>query len=196
MVLPMIGTWVGTVLAFYFGKQQLEAATRSVTAIARELTPEEKLGSIKAIDKMIPRGLMFASTEEPAKLKLLDEITRLEGTRKGSRLPVLTKDDRPLNVIHRSTIEQFIVKAMGSGKSSDQVKDLTLQDLLQDVDLGPAVQKSVAVVPETATLADAKRAMAAMSSWCQDVIVTRTGTAAEPVIGWITNVILEANSKL
>jgi hypothetical protein len=30
MLLPVVGTWVGTVLAFYFGKEQLEAANRTV----------------------------------------------------------------------------------------------------------------------------------------------------------------------
>jgi len=91
MVLPMIGTWVGTVLAFYFGTKQLETATRSVTAIARELTPEEKLRSIKAVDKMIPRGVMYVSTDEPAKLKLLEALAGLEKANKGLRLPILTK---------------------------------------------------------------------------------------------------------
>src|SRR5271169_5649077 len=44
-VLPVIGTWVGTVLAFYFSKQNLEAATRSVTAMANQLSPDDKLRS-------------------------------------------------------------------------------------------------------------------------------------------------------
>src|SRR6516162_2693960 len=74
MVLPMIGTWVGTMLAFYFGREQLEAATRSVTAIARELTPEEKLGSIKVTEKMIPLTNAFVTTADPATVKLLDAI--------------------------------------------------------------------------------------------------------------------------
>jgi hypothetical protein len=77
MILPMIGTWVGTVLAFYFGKEQLEAATRSVTAIARELTPEEKLRSIKVTDKMIPRAAAHVAKEDPDKLKLLDAVAEL-----------------------------------------------------------------------------------------------------------------------
>ena len=36
-ILPLFGAWVGTILAFYFGKENFEAATRSVTAIARSV---------------------------------------------------------------------------------------------------------------------------------------------------------------
>src|SRR5208283_5460366 len=84
MILPMVGTWVGTVLAFYFGKEQLEAATRSVTAIARELTPDEKLKSIRVTEKMIPRSDAFVVTQDPAQLKLLDAVADLEKVKKGN----------------------------------------------------------------------------------------------------------------
>src|SRR5436309_10720062 len=33
-VLPLLGTWVGTVLAFYFARENLEAATESTLALA------------------------------------------------------------------------------------------------------------------------------------------------------------------
>src|SRR6201996_9802097 len=77
VILPMVGTWVGTVLAFYFGKEQLEAATRSVTSIARELTPDEKLRSIRVTEKMIPRSAAYAVSEDPAKLKLVEAVANL-----------------------------------------------------------------------------------------------------------------------
>lgn len=196
MVLPMIGTWVGTVLAFYFGKEQLEAATRSVTSIARELTPDEKLRSIKVIEKMIPRALMFVCSGEPSALKLLDSIAALEQANKGSRIPVLTKEDFPLLVVHRSTIDQFIVKATTDGKTADELKALTLDDLLHDQRSKELLDRSFAVVPETSVLADVKRAMASLSSQCQDAFVTRSGSRNEPVTGWVTNVIIEANSQV
>ena len=42
VLLPVIGTWIGTVLAFYFGQVNFEAASRSA-AIVRQLSPREKL---------------------------------------------------------------------------------------------------------------------------------------------------------
>ncbi len=196
MVLPMIGTWVGTVLAFYFGKEQLEAATRSVTAIARELTPEEKLRSIKVTDKMIPRAAAHVAKDDPDKLKLVDAVAGLEKEKKGNRLPVMTSDDKPRYVIHRSAIDRFIAKTAASGsKSAADLQALTLKDLLGDPELESQLKNTFATVRETATLADAKRAMESIP-WCQDVLVTRTGASDEPVIGWITNAIIEANSKV
>jgi hypothetical protein len=44
-VLPLVGTWVGTIIAFYFTKENFEAATRSVTDMARQLTSTEKWSS-------------------------------------------------------------------------------------------------------------------------------------------------------
>src|ERR1700730_8315375 len=47
-VLPLLGTWVGTILAYYFSKENFEAATQSVTALAKQLTPQQKLQSTPA----------------------------------------------------------------------------------------------------------------------------------------------------
>jgi hypothetical protein len=195
MVLPMIGTWVGTVLAFYFGREQLEAATRSVTAIARELTPEEKLGSIKVTEKMIPLTNAFVTTADPATVKLLDAIRGLETSGKGDRLPVLTSDKKPRHVIHRSTIDRFIAKRATKGASKEELASLTLADLLADDEFRDMLQTTVAVVREGATLADAKRAMEALK-WCQDVMITPAGSSTEPASGWITNGIIRDNSKV
>jgi hypothetical protein len=195
MILPMIGTWVGTVLAFYFGKEQLEAATRSVTAIARELTPEEKLRSIRVPEKMIPRSAAYVVKDDPDKLKLLDALDQLSQAKKGDRLPVLTSDDKPRYVFHRSTIDRFIAKSAAAGKNVEELKSLTLEDLVNDADSKLPVRTTYAIVPENATLADAKRAMESLPS-CQDVFITRNGSRDEPILGWLTNVIIEANSRV
>jgi hypothetical protein len=52
---------------------------------------------------------------------------------------------------------------------------------------GDIFTRSVGFVPEDATLAVAKWAMAAKPG-CEDVMVTRTGKADEPVLGWITDI--------
>jgi hypothetical protein len=195
MILPMIGTWVGTVLAFYFGKEQLEAATRSVTAIARELTPEEKLRSIKVTEKMIPRSAAYVVKDEPGKLNLLDALDSLDKAKRGNRLPILTSDEKPRYVIHRSTIDRFIAKAAAAGKNVEELKRLTLDDLLKDPDFETPLRNTFAMVPESATLADAKHFMESFPS-CQDVFITRNGTSNEPVSGWLTNVMIEANSRV
>jgi len=194
LLLPVIGTWVGTVLAFYFGREQLEAANRTVDRLARQLTAEEKLGSIKVTEKMIPRSDAFVATEDPAQLKLLEAVTALEKQNK-NRLPVLTPDGKPRLVVHRSTIDRFIASRASKGASVDDLKTLTMTDLLQDPDFGKDLKNTFAVIPKTGTMADAKRAMEALQ-WCQDVFVTDSGTSAETVLGWVTNGIVEKNSRV
>ncbi|MBV7336890.1 hypothetical protein KFU94_53410 [Chloroflexi bacterium TSY] len=45
-VLPLFGTWVGTVLAYYFSRENFDAATASTQRLVRQLSPEERLRSI------------------------------------------------------------------------------------------------------------------------------------------------------
>src|SRR5204862_7355341 len=42
-ILPVVAGWVGTVLAFYYGKENFEAGTKSVTTAAQALTSKDKL---------------------------------------------------------------------------------------------------------------------------------------------------------
>jgi hypothetical protein len=195
MVLPMIGTWVGTVLAFYFGREQLEAATRSVTAIANQLTPDQKLQSLRVTDKMIPRADMHVVLEDAANLKLVKALQDLQSSGKGSRLPILTPDGKPALVVHRSTIDGLIANRAMKGATQDQLNALTLADLVTDPQFQRLVQNTVAIIPDTATLSQAKQAMDAVPH-CQDAFVTHDGSTNNPVLGWVTNVVVEANSKV
>ena len=144
---------------------------------------------------MIPLAAAHVTREQPDKLKLVDALAAMDKSKKGDRLPVLTADDQPLYVIHRSTVDTFIAQSALGEESADDLKKLTLADLLADPFLGRQLESSFAVVPGTATQADAKRAMESIR-WCQDVLVTGTGLRTEPVLGWVTNVIIEYNSRV
>ena len=128
-------------------------------------------------------------------MKLLDVLKGLEAAGTGDRLPVLTSDQKPRHVIHRSTIDRFIAKSATAGATKDELENLTLEDLLADPDLKDMLATTVAVVPEAATLADAKRAMEALK-WCQDVMITPAGSSTEPASGWVTNVIIASSSQV
>jgi hypothetical protein len=53
--------------------------------------------------------------------------------------------------------------------------------------------ETVAVVSADATLGDARARMNVVPR-CHDVIVTQTGSATDPVVGWLTNTDLAAVS--
>ena len=59
ILLPVLGTWVGTVIAYYFSKENFESANRSVKEMVKQLTPMEKLKSIAAKDKIFHKCNIF-----------------------------------------------------------------------------------------------------------------------------------------
>src|SRR2546421_6023138 len=55
-ILPVVAGWVGTVLAFYYGKENFEAGTRSVATAANVLTSKDKLASTSVSTLGMPRA--------------------------------------------------------------------------------------------------------------------------------------------
>ena len=51
--LPVVGTWMGTILTFYFTKENFESASRSMQETIKKLTSEDKLKATKATEVMI-----------------------------------------------------------------------------------------------------------------------------------------------
>jgi hypothetical protein len=194
-VLPVIGTWVGTVLAFYFGNENFAVASRASASLVSQLSPAQRLQSKSVSDPnvMIPLASMFYETGPAANVNLSKARNDLKAAGKGDRIPVLDANKWPLLVVHLSTIDKYMTDQ--ALKGTQNLSALTLQDMLNDPQIAKALAASFATVKQTATLADAKAAMDAFDT-CQDVFVTATGSSKEPVIGWITNTIIEDNSKV
>ncbi len=45
VVLPVFSSWVGTILAFYFGRESFESANQQVRELVEKLDPEERAQS-------------------------------------------------------------------------------------------------------------------------------------------------------
>ncbi len=56
VILPVLGAWVGTILAFYFTKENFEAANRSVREMVGQVSVRKDLRGISAKAVMVPRG--------------------------------------------------------------------------------------------------------------------------------------------
>ena len=204
-VLPLFGSWVGTILAFYFTKENFEAASRSVQEMAKTITPQERLQSTPAKDKMIRRKDMHVETladddNASSTLKMKDVLANLDAKKVGSRIPFLRSTDQPVFVLHRSAIDRFLAgAALQEGGTPIDPKTVSLKEFLGNADLKKKIDSSFVTIGENATLADAKKAMEdaqAKGAYCQDVFVTATGAPNERVLGWITNVTIEENSKV
>lgn len=110
LLLPVISTWIGTLLAFYFGRENFEAASKSYDQLINKLTPEildDVLVKQIMIDKFTMVSLdMTNQMITTFDLKKLYEF--LEGINK-SRLPILDKNNI-VYIIHRSTISDELLK--------------------------------------------------------------------------------------
>jgi hypothetical protein len=150
--------------------------------------------AVPVSSRMIPIDAVFYKRMgeiDAQAVRLKDLLAELTKTRR-NRVPILTSAGAPLYIVHRSMIEQFIVKSLMQGEGSKSPDALTLADLLSDPDLKSTFEKTYVVVSRQCALARAKAAMVAKEG-CSDVFVTNTGTLEEPVVGLLTNVEITRN---
>jgi hypothetical protein len=191
-VLPLIGSWVGTILAYFFSSESLRTATQSVQTL---LTSQERLRSIPVRDKMIRRADMKAVETRPLGQILLVEVKQRLENAGVNRLIVLDANDYPKLVVHMSSLDRYLATMSMAQSPPVDLGGLTLQDMLDNPTMQPLLSSTFETVREEATLAEAKAQMD-QTPHCQDIFVTRTGSRSEPVLGWITNIILEENSRV
>ena len=199
-VLPVFGTWVGTLLAYYFGKDNYESGAQHSADLARDLTGMAKLSSIPATKVMIP----FDKIEIPQELREKPEseygnmtLLSVNQAMTRERLPLFLPVTHAVRaVIHKSLINDFLVRRPRATSPPISVGSITLKDLLSDSEAKMSAESFV-TLPNTASLADVKQSMVSKSlqaqKSCEDAFITAPGSAT--VQGWITNDIVEQNSR-
>ena len=191
-LLPLFGTWVGTVLAYYFSRQNFESASNSVERLVH-MTTEQRLGKLN-VEKEMMRPSQIKMLVMPADKTDADiSITQMRDmllAEKISRIPIADAAGVVKYIVHSSGLYKFIAESALAGKD---IKTLTLADLVADANLKNWVV-NIAYVSDRATVAEAKSVMEAQLG-CQDLIVTKTGAKNEPLVGWMTNVDIGRLSK-
>jgi hypothetical protein len=180
ILLPVVGTWVGSVLAYYFGKENFEAGARQAMQAAGQKLSERAMKFAIPVNQI--KALSYADAAAAGQATLASIDAHLTAN-KFFRTPILTNNKEPLYVIHRQPLDSFLVQVSRGGGN---ITTATLDALIKDLTFGAQVQGSAVTVPESATLADAKTAMEARKD-CQDVFITSTGKANSPILGWLTN---------
>jgi len=178
-VLPLVGTWVGTVLAFYYARDNLQAATESTLALRAGATARTPVDQVmipfSRIDSTrVPAGV------EAASLPLAELDARMSAASR-QRWPVFTAGDTVAYVVHRSTLDAFV-------RSVGVVGTATLGDLAVHAELGPLIT-ALGFVGVRADVDDARVAMRSVPN-CNDVFVTSDGSRTGVVTGWLTNTML------
>jgi len=194
VLLPVIGAWVGTVLAFYFGQVNFEAASKSAANLVRQLSPREKLQAEAAGKAMMKINEVTAFKIPPDKTEaditlrtLIDEGFEKDKSLPRHRLPVLDAEGRGKYVLHRSTIDAFVAPKKRPPDVDEST--LSLKDLLDDPKLKDYIVNSFLPLASDGTLADAKDLLD-KNPQCLDILVTQDGTKNGIVAGWITNVMV------
>lgn len=197
-LLPVLGAWVGTVLAHYYGRETLEAATR----LSRPPpAPEPETASVAHV--MIPMVSAKTLTLEAGKLfedltlaRVRLELDRLKDGKQYKRLPVLDAQACCIALIHESSFSE--VSRLAGGADDDRTLQTLKTTNKDDVKLQAELAKfttTIAYIGLKATLSDARSAMARVPG-SEDAIVTATGLKQEPAIGWVTNEDLLAAVKI
>jgi hypothetical protein len=205
-LLPLFGTWVGTILAFYFSKENFQAANEATRELLKAAGGQLSEKNIR--DAMIPRSGIVAPVVLPSgQLRdvPLSEVEaafarELASGRRLTRVVMLDSRNVCLGVLHRSIWNEMHRAGLTAATPID-FKTGKLGDvfpLTTDSDPRRTYEQffagTTAHVAFNGTLADAKSRMEAIDG-CQDVIVTETGSRVEPMLGWITNVEIAKASR-
>jgi len=194
MLLPMVAAWVGTVLAFYFSRENYAVAAQFNKDVL-DRTLDQRLQSIPVNSIMISIATAdnrFALRTPAAQVKLKSDVLGTTADKTG-RNRILILDDAGIMkyVAHRSIIDKFVAEQAFAGKA---VADLTLENLVTTQDYASWIS-SFGAVDANSTLAAVKAKMDADPK-CSDVIVTQDGQKTSPAVGWITNVQVAEKAKL
>jgi hypothetical protein len=180
LALPVVGTWVGTVLAFYFARENFESAARETRlTLGGKL---DKPAMEQAIQLKDIESIQLPAADGPEKLTL-EAIRAKMVAIKRYRVPVFDEANRARYVVHQQPVDSFLTD---NRSTLVPANGWTLKDLLDSKTYGGQLKNSVAVVGKDATMAQAKAAMEGRPQ-CQDVFLTQNGGAADPVVAWLTN---------
>ncbi|KQT50955.1 hypothetical protein ASG43_06825 [Aureimonas sp. Leaf454] len=200
ILVPVLSTWVGTILAFYFAKDNFEAATRNAQRIVSQLTPEQRLQQIGVRTAMLSKENIRSISLDgngDAGLSVAAIISRVEAG--SSRVPILSADGSIKYVLRDTHVygsmnrafraaKDMAASAVAAGQGMRTLADLLaepIDDKGKSATIGD-LAKRFAIVRIDANLAEARVALLAVEG-ARDVFVTATGRASEPILGWLTN---------
>ena len=183
-VLPVVATWVGTVLAFYFGSENFRQAVQTTREVLGERAETKKITDVMIPYDRIAR-LDADSEDEALNIKILDVIdTMSEAAR---RVIVFNAKTRTPMYIIRSAVppmpEAWITPDYGRGPgltNNTNVKDYLAQnDGNNKLDAQRFRFIDVDATPEAALALMKKEGV-------DDLFITKGGQATSRVLGWVS----------
>jgi hypothetical protein len=184
-VLPVVATWVGTVLAFYFGSESFRQAAESTRdVLTQQLTPERK----KITDLMVPyeriAKLSAENQDDASKLLMLDVVHMMSEA--ATRVIVFnTRTQTPIYVIRSWSPPMPRNWITGDYKEGPDIKDKSIKEYI-DADSGKnkADALNFRFIDENST-PDAALAVMTKEK-IDDLFITKDGQPTSRVIGWVS----------
>jgi len=185
VLIPVIASWVGTVLAFHFGRESHESASREVRQLVRDLTPTERANEpVTSVMRLAANTIILTLTEETTadSISLARVKERFVG--QASRLPVLTADRAPQYMIHESSVDQYLA---ASGTPTTTLADFVADRASEPKPVRFDPDHGFLTVGPTATLSQVSEEMEQINS-VQDIFVTADGSSNSELLGWVSNI--------
>lgn len=177
-VLPVLATWVGTVLAFYFTNESYKQAAETSRAAARVTPPERR----PVADRMIPYEKIAkdeADTREAADAIKMDKLFAMMSP-PVTRVIVFEKGaQNPIYIIRKKLIPEAWTQQAGPWPQ-------TISDY-RKLDGGRTGSDSTnfGFVSPNASVEEVREIMQTTNT--VDVFVSRSGQKNEPILGWLTD---------
>ncbi|MFI2281378.1 hypothetical protein [Nocardia beijingensis] len=180
-VLPLFGTWVGTVLAFYFARENLEAATQSTLRLSSGYKKDDSVSDVMIRrEQMIVRVTPNGESSRAITVESIAAIITVTGKK---RVPILDEKGAVKYVVHKSLLDSY-ARTVGL----DEYAHATVGDLLTNAE-NKRLAEAIGFVSIAATAGEARDQMQRVND-CNDIFVTSSGYPSEPVLGWLTNNLL------
>lgn len=178
-LIPLFATWIGTVLAFYFGKENFDIATKRYDKMIDRLSPEV-LDDINVTQIMISKKTMVFKNLNELEGKKVKEIIAFLTEVKKSRLPVL-QDDEMKYVIHKATF----LDAMNNLDGAITADDYDFKAFIADPKYLEKV-KSFLTFDEGVILEEIRTALT-KDPTIKDVFIVDKN---KKVMGWLTDTLI------
>lgn len=181
-VLPVMAAWGGSVLTFYFSRENFDAAQNSIEAVVRGLSAEDRANLILAEAAMIKRAEIFDVVV--GQHQTVGRLMEIRDRHQRSRMPIFNADGTVYGVVHASLLFEFLHARPHGDQRPDA--EIPLQELLDHPRFGEII-RHVATIGPKATILEVKRKLDEDRA-VQDIFVTANGAADGVVKGWLTNI--------
>ncbi|NJN92251.1 MAG: hypothetical protein HC878_19055 [Leptolyngbyaceae cyanobacterium SL_5_14] len=177
-VLPLYGTWVGTLLAYYFAKENFDSATKNTVALSQIPLSNQSnnLDSILVSAAISTRFLFEEDLSRP-----LQDVKET----------LLRNDRKRLPILRQGSILFFLAYYEDLDAHNTSNPNQTLNDFIQ---ASPDKNKPVAFVGKDISLAKANEERKKIVD-CRDIFVTDNGNKDGKVIGYLTDFDIDRYSR-